>query len=380
MRPFLVREVFSVIFNRKNFLFGVFIFSVFLTVSPVRAQKPTPTPADDVIKIDSRLVVVPVSVTDSAGMPVLNLKKEDFAIREEGKAQEIAEISNAEQVPLEIALLFDISASTDAMFQFEQETAAQFLREVMRPNDRASVFTIGAGSVMVMARNTAENAAAAITSIKPTQQPTAFHDSVSAAAEYLRTNAPKGSRRVIVVISDGEDTNSVRIARAIQDGYTKLGKNLNTLDSAALRQVTVVNRDAANLRERDRVLQTIQNADTVFYAVNPAGNSYQLNKISQTGQANLQRFAEETGGTAFLPKLQPIDSKNAFNNTANTRTNKEALTRLFHQLANELQAQYLVQYYSEAEYPANKYVKLDVALKTSNQYKLRARRGYFVKN
>lgn len=358
-------------------LIFIFTFSAL-----AQTPKPTPPPADDeneVIRVASRLVIVPVSVTDASGQPVLNLKKEDFAVSEENKAQEVAQVSDAEKVPLEIALLFDISASTDSMFKFEQETAAQFLRDVMRPDDRATIFTVGASPVLIQGRDTAENSAASIKKIAPTKQFTAFYDTVSAAADYLQ-KTPQGRRKVIVVISDGEDTNSVRIAKAIQDGYRGLGKKIDTIDSKSLYQFTVARRNEATLREQNRVLQSLQNADTVFYSINPAGSSYQLNKISVVGQANLQKFADETGGAAYLPKFLPIDIKDKYQNSSNTSANQETLTRIFRQLTNELQAQYLVQYYSDAEFPQNKYVKLNVALRNRQGNRLRARQGYFVKN
>jgi VWFA-related protein len=345
-----------------------------------QTAKPTPPPQDDeVIKVDSRLVVVPVSVLDSAGQPVLGLKAQDFRIAEEGKQQVIEQVGDAEKVPLEIALLFDISASTDPMFKFEQETAAKFLQEVMRPGDHATVFTIGERPVLVKARDTAENAAQAIKGIIPTKQFTAFYDAVAAASEFLR-KAPPGTRRVVVVISDGEDTNSVRIAKAIQDGYSNLGKKIDTMDSKTLYQMTVANRNQASINERNRVLQTLQNADTVFYSINPAGSSYQLNKISMFGQENMQKFAVETGGTAFLPRFAPTDLKDKMQNFTNTKKNTIVLENIFRRLANELRAQYLVQYYSEAEFPNNKYVKLDVGLQNQSGYLLRARQGYFSKN
>ena len=50
------------------------------------------------------------------------------------------------------------------------------------------------------------------------------------------------------------------------------------------------------------------------------------------------------------------------------------------QLANELRAQYLVQYYSDADYPNGRYVKLDVGLTSPTGRRLRARQGYYVKN
>ena len=361
-------------------------FIVFLMIVcslSVFAQTPKPTPTsddDEVIKVNSRLVVVPVSVTDASGQPVLGLKAQDFRVLEENKSQQIEQVSDAEKVPLEIILLFDVSASTDAMFKFEQETAAQFLKDVMKPEDRASVFSIGSTPRLIQGRDSAEKTAAAIQSIQPTKSFTAFYDSVAAAAEYLQKNAPQGRRKVVVVISDGEDTNSERIRRAIQNGYNSLGKKIDTIDSKSLYQLTVANRNAASEREQNRVLQTLQNTDAVFYSINPAGSSYQLNKMSVFGQSNLQKFAEQTGGTAFLPKFLPINLKDNMQNSSNTKRNQETLTKIFRQLANELQAQYLVQYYSESDFPNNRYVKLNVGLNNPQNFRVRARQGYFVKN
>src|SRR3954465_374250 len=132
-----------------------------LAVSAV-AQKPTPTPVvriddpNDVIKVNSRLVVVPTSVTDASGNTILGLTANDFKINEEGRTQTIESVAPGEKVPLEIALLFDVSASTDAMFNYELETAASFLAGVMKPEDRASVFSIGETPVLVQPRDTVD--------------------------------------------------------------------------------------------------------------------------------------------------------------------------------------------------------------------------------
>lgn len=347
------------------------------------AQTPTPKPTvsdeDQIVKVNSRLVVVPVSVTDANGQAVPGLTVKDFRVSEENRPQTLDAVRTADEVPLEIALLFDVSASTDAMFKFEQQTAAKFLRDVMRPIDRATVFTIGASPVLVSPRDNADRSIAAINAIAPTKAFTAFYDSVSVAAEYLRKNAPEGTRRVVVVISDGEDTNSTGIAKAIQNSYTRVGKKIDTIDSKELYQLTVTTRNEASAKERARVLKGLQDADTVFYSINPAGSSFQLNQMSVFGQENMQQFASQTGGTAFLPKFAPIDTKNDLQDSANIKKNSEMLDRIFTQLANELRAQYLVQYYSEGEFPNNRYVKLDVAVDRPGT-KVRARQGYYVKN
>jgi Ca-activated chloride channel family protein len=368
---------------KQKFKFTANLLAVILAfVFSIAAQTATPTPppmnadGDEVIKVDSRLVVVPVSVLDANNQPVLGLQPQDFKISEENKPQEVAQVSNAEKVPLEIALLFDVSASTDAMFTFEQETAAKFLSDVMRPGDRATIFTIGEKAILVQPRDVSEKSAIAVKSIQPTRQQTAFYDSVRVAADYLQKNSPQGTRKVIVVISDGEDTNSDGILKAIWDAERKI----MNLQGNELRTLRVKARDDAKIKEQQRVLKSLQNADTVFYSINPAGSSYQLNKISQFGQSNLQTFADDTGGTAFLPKFLPIDTKDALQNSGNMRQNQAVLTKIFQQLTSELQAQYLVQFYSEENFPNGKFVKLDVKLSNPRNLKLRARQGYFAKN
>ncbi len=349
---------------------------------------PTTTPApvieddDEILTIESRLVIVPVSVTDGNGNPVKGLAKENFRLKEENKLQEIAEVSAADEIPLEIALLFDVSASTDPMFKFEQETAAKFLQDVMRSKDRATIFTIGETPRLLQNRNVAFRSIETIKGIQPTKQYTAFYDTVAAAAAYLRKNAPAKSRKVIIAITDGEDTNSIGVKIGFSQVYAAIDRRKNRITTKELRELLVTKRNQIRKREQNKTLNKIQDADTVFYSINPAGSSYKLNKISMFGQSNMQRFANETGGTAFLPKFLPIDLKSNYENSANLKKNTKTLERIFKQLTSELQSQYLLQYYSDGEFPENKFVKLsvNVDLNLPQGLKIRSRRGYFVKN
>ncbi len=365
--------------NIKSLTIAAFLFVTSSVAAFAQTVAPTPPIKEEegVIKVDSRLVVVPVSVIDPNGEPVLGLKANNFQIKEENRPQIVDNVGNAENVPLEIALLFDVSASSDAMFKFQQETAAKFLRDVLKGEDRATIFTIGQRSHLVQARDTAERSIIAIRSITPTKEQTAFYDSVRIAANYLGKNSPQGRRKVIVIISDGEDTNSDGVLRAIWAAERNIADNVQ---GAKLREIRVKARDTAKVVEQVKVVKALQDADSVLYAINPGGNSIQLNSMAVFGQENMQKFADETGGTAFLPKFQPVETKDQLQNSVNIRKNTETLERIFKQLANELRAQYLVQYYSESEFPLNKYVKLDVALQTLGNMRVRARRGYYVKN
>ncbi len=348
------------------------------------AQTPTPTPTsksdeDEVIRVESRLITVPVAVLDAKGQPMLGLSKEDFTIFEENQSQEIAIVSEAEKVPLEIALLIDISASTDSMFKLELETASAFLRNVMKSEDRATIYTIGEKPIIVQPRENAEKSSQSLLSILPTKQFTAFFDTVSDASVYLQKNTIQKSRKVVVVISDGEDTNSLQIKKAFTNVYKKLGAKINTLTAKEMRQITFETRDNASILERNRVLQTLQNSDTVFYSINPAGAFFQLNKMSRYGQDTMSKFAEETGGTAFLPKFLSTTLKEPSQNVFNAKANEDILKSIFQQLTNELRSQYLLQYYSEGDFADDKYVKLKVSLKNGKQVRLKSRQGYFVK-
>ena len=350
---------------------------------PVLSHAQTPTPKiqsddDDIIKVQSRLVVVPVSVTDAGGEPVTGLTKADFTIAEQGRSQTIDQVSDAERTPLEIALLIDISSSVNPLFDFELQSAAQFLETVMKPEDRATVFSIGDQPTLYSARESSTAAAARIRAMKPGKTFTAFYDTVAAAAQYLKNTAPERSRRVIVALTDGEDNQSELTRKSEIANYKDLDVNKLTqekLDRVATRT------DAAHRSAQAEILRDLQDADTVFYSVNPAGDSYRLNKISSRAQAGMERFANETGGTAFIPRFLAVTNiKEPLQNAGNAIKNKESLQKIFRQLTSELRAQYLIQYYSESDFPANQFVRLDVGLVNRGGARIRARQGYYVKN
>src|SRR5260370_42590449 len=103
---------------------------------------------------------MPVSVTDGNGQPMLGWKVADFRIEEDGRLQEIAQLGDTEQVPLEIAILIDVSSSVSERFAFEEQAATRFLRQVLRPTDHATVFAIDRQPRLEQARTTAAAATA----------------------------------------------------------------------------------------------------------------------------------------------------------------------------------------------------------------------------
>jgi Ca-activated chloride channel family protein len=293
------------------------------------------------------------------GQPVHGLQVNDFHLDEEGRPQQIVEIGNPDQVPLDIALLFDVSSSVSnkGFFSFQQKAAAAFLKQVLKPADRAAIFTITDQPRLIEPLASADIAAAKLLTIPAatTPVPTAFYDTVVAAAKFLNEHSADRHRRVILVISDGDDNFSSLIkdltvaeARAEQKGETT---------PAAARQNLLARRQRAVLE----VQRTVQQADAAFYSINPGGPSVHLNLISTRAQNDMSAIAQSTGGTAFVP-----DSD-------------KDLERVFGEVAAELRGQYLLQYYSNSQVPGVQFRRIVVTIPTHADLRVRARQGYYPK-
>jgi Ca-activated chloride channel homolog len=322
----------SIFYPRSSRVFALVVSSwlIALTIhSSVIAhqlKKNQKTPAQDIgetIKIDSSLVEVPVSVTDAAGRPVRNLTARDFQLEENGRLQQIVSLGDPGEARVEIALLFDITASVYDLFNFERQAALRFLQEALKPRDAVSIFTIGIRPRLIRSRAIGvDKAIRAAMAIEPTKEPTAFFDAVAEAARYLDKTAAPGAKRVVVVISDGEDMLSAK----------------HTVGDA---------------------LKELQRSDCLFYSINPSGPSIRLNKISLRAQNDLISLASATGGAAFLPE------------------GVEDLDEAFGQIASDLRAQYLLGYYSTAERADGRFRRITVRMPRRPDLRLRSRQGYY---
>jgi Ca-activated chloride channel family protein len=331
---------------------------------PAPTPKPTPTPGPpkdedfDVIKVNSNLVMVPVSVVDATGQPVHGLQVNDFHLDEEGRQQQIVELGNPDQVPLDIAVLFDVSSSVSqkGFFLFQQRAAASFLKQVLKPVDQAAVFTIASQPVLVSPLASAETATAKLLTIPAATShvSTSFYDSVVAAAKYLEVNSLPRHRRVVVVISDGDDNSSSLLQQTSAE--VRANQKVEPTRAASLENLQLRHRRATL-----EVQKAVQQADVIFYAVNPGGASIHLNEISMRAQNNMSSIAQSTGGTAFVP-----DSD-------------KDLERVFGEVAAELRGQYLLQYYSNSQAAGVQFRRIAVGLPTHPELRVRARQGYYPK-
>ena len=160
----------------------------------------------DVIRVDTQLVSVNVSVVDrGTNRGVNDLTKEDFRLAEDNVAQQIAHFDSA-SAPFNLVLLVDLSGSTTKVVELIKAAALHFV-EAARPFDRIGVITFAGGQVVVSPLTTDHEALRQrIASIERPQGSTKLYDSLAFAMDEVFREAKDARRNAIVLMSDGLDS------------------------------------------------------------------------------------------------------------------------------------------------------------------------------
>lgn len=301
------------------------------------SSSPTPKPKaqidddGDVIRVESALVPIPASVTDLNGRAITNLRLEDFYLEIEGKTVEISELSRS-QSPVRLALLFDNSSSVLQAREFEQKAAIRFFRQVIRPEkDLAALFSVA--SVSRLEQPLTANVSQLINAIQffpPPEGATALLDGIIKAADYLKEVE---GRRVIVIVSDGEDTYS--------DLETTLEKTVQAVQRANCQVYVVKTTDFENFKKTGT----------------RGGNA---NIRSLTAERRMQEIAAQTGGAVY----SPID--------------EQEMEAAFSRISSELSDQYILSYYPDEDAAAGQFRNIKLQVKNKNNLTVRTRKGYYV--
>jgi Ca-activated chloride channel family protein len=299
------------------------------TIIPIGTPLPKKTD-DEVFKVDSILVPLPVSVVDAGGRAITNLKLNDFELRVDGKPAEIGDLARSES-PIRLAMLFDNSSSVRVAREFEKDAAVRFFKQVVRPEkDLAALFSVSTTTTMQQPlTRDVSSLVSAIQMFPPPEGATALLDGIAEAAAYL---AEAQGRRVIVIVSDGDDTVS---------------------DSTL-----------------EQTLKSVQLANCQIYVVKTTDfENYKRTGI-RGGNANIRQLAAErrmmeltkqTGGAVY----SPID--------------EDELDRAFSQISAELSQQYILSYYPEDDAEKRgEFREISLAVKSKPNTTVRTRKGYYV--
>jgi VWFA-related protein len=173
-------------------------------LKPAANDKVTDAEEGDVVKVDTNLVTIPVSVYDRNGVYIPNLRQSDFKIFEDGKEQEIAYFGRTD-VPFTVILLLDTSPSTEYKIDQIRDAARAFVQK-LGPQDTVMVIEF-AWNVHVLCEPTQDRAI-----INKAIGKADFGDGTSLydAVDYSlrkRMNQIQG-RKAIVLFTDGVDTTS----------------------------------------------------------------------------------------------------------------------------------------------------------------------------
>jgi VWFA-related protein len=175
------------------------------------AGTPAETVADvdlsegDVIRVDSQLVTLNISVIDrSTNRGLLGLGQSDFKLFEDGQEQRLVQFESS-SAPFDLVLLIDLSGSTREVVKLIRGAAVRFV-EAARPADRIGVITF-AGQATVVSGLTADRELLRqrIETIDTARGDTKLYDAANFAMEEVLKDAKKSRRTAIVLMSDGLD-------------------------------------------------------------------------------------------------------------------------------------------------------------------------------
>jgi VWFA-related protein len=301
-----------------------------------RNPAPSTLPQDQqqipTIRVTTGLVRLIATVMDKRHNFITDLQQSDFTISEDGVPQDIRIFSRETNLPLRIGLLLDTSNSIRPRLGFEQDAAIDFLSSVIRRNkDMAFLMTFDNEPEII--QDFTDNVSLLSSAIRRQRAGggTALNDAIYQAAEKIANPPlPPGPdqevRRVLVVISDGDD---------------------NLSDHALSESIE------AAIRAEAAIYTISTNTDWMSLS----GDSPHKFHITG-GDRILQDFADQSGGRAFFP--YKVDD----------------LAQSFVDIGLELRSQYFIAYAPTNPLSNGKYRKIDVQT-DRKQLIVRTRRGYF---
>ncbi len=343
-------------------------------------DKNPPKTEEEVLRVDTQIIDVPLVVTDKTGKPLLNLKRSNFVIYENGKQQEISDFT-ATNAPFEVALLLDTSGSTRSDLQLIQRAAENFIAS-LRPGNKVSIVafrgavrdnkTVAASEVLINLTGDRIKLKNALAQVK-TSNGTPYYDALLTVAEQVFGDIPKEEfrgRRALVAMTDGVDSTSLADFAEARQMFGRQGivsyfiqvdtreffeANLLGDCEGAMRfsqaQIRRYYRTFYPKSKIEKVLDFCGLGD--FERLDISKNLYRLADLE------MQNLAKNSGGKVF-PAADLSEARTAFTS-----------------VAREIGTKYNLGYYSSNEKRDGSYRKIKIELKgVPAGAMVRAREGY----
>jgi Ca-activated chloride channel family protein len=283
------------------------------------ALAPLVLPAQDVtLHMDVKLVSVFVNVTDRNGALVGGLGREDFALAEDGRSQQITLFERQSELPLNLTLAIDTSGSVRKDLAVEADAARRFAHAILRPQDQMSLLQFATRvRELTPFTNKVSQIDRGLGQLRG-DWATALYDAIDLGSQRL---GGKEGRKVLIVVSDGDDTaSSATYAQALEQ---------------ALRH--------------EAMIYSIIDVPIEASAGRDLG-----------GEHALITLAEQTGGKSFYVSDGGLD-------------------KAFARISDDLRTQYLLGYYPHKQEPGRAFHRLQVSIPraAADAFNIRHRTGYY---
>ena len=285
-------------------------------------------PPQNVIRVNVNLVLVDATVKNKAGQIMDDLKQENFELREDGTPQKI-EIFSRDEIPLDVALVLDLSDSIGP-FLVPLRQAANIALSALKAEDQVALFTFSTEAQMRVPFTHDKSQIANMIGGFQAGGATNINDAIFLPAQYL-LNAPQKDRRVIILISDDVGTS------------------------------------AGGQGTRDIVTEAIA-SDAVVYNLKIPGYNPPETRMAAAmtpGLVDIRKVVEQTGGEVFnVPDVAHLDE-------------------VFRALIQRIKTRYTLGYYTNASAALGKPHKIDVRLgssfgKKGHDYTALSRSAFYV--
>lgn len=327
--------------NRKIFILGL----VVLFSNIIIAQSNN----EEIIKVETALVNIPVIVSDRNGRNISGLKLQDFTVFEDGKQQKI-EYFASEESPLNVAILLDTSKSTQRVLGKIKKAAREFLKQ-LQPTDKAMIVSFDNDleflSELTSDRKTLDRAIKNAEIGKSVG--TVMQDALYEVVEK-NLNTVKG-RKAIILLTDGKDFGSYITKRdliyRLEESDTLVYSIFYETENP--RQFNPNRQNVLFPNRRRQRRQPFPFPDNFPRQNRVPNNPRQIiqQQANDDAVSFLQKIAESTAGRIYRKEVDDLDET-------------------FKSIADELRKQYLIGYYPEVSTNITKSHQVKVKVDLNN--------------
>jgi Ca-activated chloride channel family protein len=270
------------------------------------------------LRMDVKLVNVFVNVVDQNGAIVSGLTREDFALAEDGRPQQIAVFERLSDLPLNLTLAIDTSGSVHKDMAEEADAARRFAHALLRPQDQMSLMQFATEvRELTPFTNKVAQIDHGLGQLRGDWS-TSLYDAICLASGRL---GGKEGRRVLVLVSDGDDT-------------------------------------ASNATYGKAVEQALRNEVMIYSIIDVPIEASAGRDLG--GEHAMISLAEQTGGKSFY-------------------VSDGGLNKAFVRVSDDLRTQYLLGYYPKNQEPGRPFHRIQVTIPraAAGAFNLRHRTGYY---